>query len=131
MRAILDTNILIASAGGEPGRPDLAGIESRISSVSVTELAFGLAVCTDRERATRGVRLARILAVYGPGKSYDDVAGASFRLLTEVVVGAGRDPRTGVLARMIAATAHSLGASLVTRDEGMAVYGSVLDVLRR
>ena len=129
MRAILDTSVLLASH--EEGLPDLSGIDSRISSVSISEMQLGLAASKGMVRAVREERLHRIMGVYGPGLPYDDTAAASFGTLTALVLEQGQSPRAAVLDRMIAATAHSLGVALVTRDKRFTVFDSILRVIVR
>ncbi len=129
MRAILDTSILLAAAA--EGIPSLTGIDSKISSVSISEMQLGLVMSEGVERAARSARLQRILGIYGPGASFDDSAAASFGVLTALVVQQGQSPRAAVLDRMIAATAHSLGVALVTRDKRLTVFDSLVDVVLR
>lgn len=83
MRAILDTSVLLASQ--EEGLPDLSGIDSRISSISISELQLGLATTSGMVRALREERLHRIMGIYGPGLPYDDLAAARFGTLTALV----------------------------------------------
>ncbi len=129
MRAILDTSVLLASA--EEGIPDLSGIDSKISSVSLSEMQLGLVVSEGVERAMRTARLQRIMAIYGPGRPFDGSAAASFGILTAMVVEQGQSPRTAVLDRMIAATAHSLGVALVTREARLTVFEPAVSVVLR
>lgn len=114
MRAVLDTSVLIAN---DAGRPDLVGLEGRVSSVSYGELHFGVAVAaTEPDRRNRLARLQRILAVYGPGIAFDDLVASSYGYLSGISHAAGKRSRTRVADLMIAATAHSLGVPLVTRN---------------
>lgn len=129
MRAILDTSILLATVA--EGIPDLTGIDSKISSVSLSEMQLGLVVSEGVERAARTARLQRIMGVYGPGVAFDDAASASFGTLTALIVEQGQSPRAAVLDRMIAATAHSLGVALVTRDNRLVVFESLVAVILR
>ena len=129
MRAVLDTSVLLASAA--EGIPDLADIDSKISSISISEMQLGLVLSEGVERAARAARLQRILGVYGPGIAFDDAAAASFGILTALVVEQGQSPRVAVLDRMIAATAHCLGVALVTRDKRFTVFESLVPVVLR
>lgn len=114
MRVVLDTSVLIAD-GSE--RPDLTGLEGRVSSVSYGELHFGVAVAvTEPDRRNRLARLQRIIAVYGPGIAFDDVVASSYGYLYGISHAAGKRSRTRVADLMIAASAHSLGVPLVTRN---------------
>lgn len=114
MRAILDTSVLVADA---KARPDLTGIEGRVSSVTYGELNFGIAVSKTAEgSASRLARMQRIIAVYGSGVPFDDLVAASFGYLFGVSRQAGKRSRTRVADLMIAATAHHLGVPLITRN---------------
>ncbi len=81
------------------------------------ELNFGVAVArTAQAGALRLSRMQRIIAVFGSGVPFDDLVAASFGLLYGVAHAAGQRSRTRVADLMIAATAHHLGAALVTRN---------------
>ena len=114
MRAILDTSVLLADA---KARPDLTGIEGRVSSVTYGEMNFGVAVAKSTEAsASRLARMQRIIAVYGSGVPFDDLVAASFGYLSGVSFMAGKRSRARVADLMIAATAHHLGVPLITRN---------------
>lgn len=116
MKALLDTNILIAGDdGADP--PDLRGFAGLcVSSVSYSELASGVVISTGIVRARRRARLNALRATFGAGLSYDDACVEEFSLLTELVVSNGGSHRAHVLDRMIAATARAHGLVLVTRN---------------
>ena len=115
-RALVDTSLLIA-AGGEERIPDLTGFAGlRVSSLSYSELAGGIAATTGAVRARRRARLSDIQQVYGTGLPYDDDCAREYLLLTELVVAAGASHRAHVLDRMIAATARAHGLVLLTRN---------------
>ena len=91
MRAILDTSVLLA---GAEARPDLTGIEGRVSSVSYGEMNVGVAMATTVEgRASRLARMQRITAVYGSGVPFDDLVAASYGYLFGVSHQAGKRSR--------------------------------------
>ena len=114
MRAILDTSVLLADTNS---RPDLTGIEGRVSSVTYGEMNFGVAVArTPEGSASRLARMQRIIAVYGSGVPFDDLVAASFGYLFGVSYMAGKRSRARVADLMIAATAHHLGVPLITRN---------------
>jgi predicted nucleic acid-binding protein len=116
VRAILDTSVLLAGANS---RPDLTGIEGRVSSVSYGEMNFGVAVAKTAEgSASRLARMQRIIAVYGSGVPFDDLVAASYGYLFGVSYMAGKRSRTRVADLMIAATAHHLGVPLITCNPG-------------
>ncbi len=130
MRAILDTSVLLADA---KTRPDLSGIEGRVSSITYGEMNFGVAVAKTAEgRASRLARMQRIVAVYGSGVPFDDLVAASFGYLFGVAHRAGNRSRTRVADLMIAATAHHLGVALITRNPAdFEAVGSHVEVVAR
>ncbi|WP_378148497.1 PIN domain-containing protein [Cnuibacter sp. UC19_7] len=128
MRAVLDTNILIAGAFA----PAEGVTEVAISSVSYAELRFGIAaVATDPvRRVERQLRFDAIAERFGAGLPFDDRAAVHYGYLTELVLAAGRSPRGRALDLMIAAVALSNEAALVTRNpHDFQGLGSVLRVL--
>jgi predicted nucleic acid-binding protein len=95
--------------------PDLEG-ELAISVVSVVELQFGVLVTADSAiRAERLRRLSRLQRRFDPLPVDDDVA-MSYGQLAAAVTESGRQPRSGVMDLLIAATAHAHGARLYTRN---------------
>lgn len=110
MKAVLDTSVLIAS-----DVPRLEG-ELAISAASVAELHFGVLVTTDAEvRAERLRRLVGLQRRFDP-LPVDDAVAASYGRLAAAIVEGGRQPRSRVMDLLIAATAHSRGARLYTRN---------------
>lgn len=110
MRAILDTNLVIAT----DVRP-LPG-ELAISVVTIAELHFGVLVA--REQAVRAERLRRLSVLqrnFDP-LPVDDAVAASYGQLAAAVVAAGRQPRARTMDLLIAATAHAHTARLYTRN---------------
>ena len=108
MRAILDTNVLIA------GGLDSIDAELAISVVSLAELQFGVLAATDPvERARRLQVLSGVERRFDPIPVDVDVA-SSYALLCAAVSAAGRQPRARSLDLLIAATAHARRAALVT-----------------
>lgn len=74
MKAILDTSVLVSA-----DKPDLAGLEWRISSLSYAEMHFGLTVARDdHERNQRMLRFNRVLSLYGNGMAFDDRVAGSY-----------------------------------------------------
>jgi len=130
LKAIVDTSILLADANA---KPDLTGIEGRVSSVTYAEMNFGVVVATTAEgRASRLTRMQRIIAVYGSGVPFDDAVAASFGFLSGVSHLAGKRSRRRVADLMIAATAHHLGVPLVTRSAGdFSAIGNHVQLLER
>lgn len=130
MRAVLDTSVLLADGSN---LPDLTDLEGRVSSITYGELHFGVAVTSAAtDRNSRLARLQRILAVYGPGIPLDDLVASSYGLLYGISYAAGQRSRTRVADLMIAATAHSLGVPLVTRNPGdFDAIGDQVEILVR
>jgi predicted nucleic acid-binding protein len=113
VKLVLDTSVLIG--GPLPAAEEDA--EVMVASVSFAELGFGVAVTADpSERLVRQSRLERLREAFGPGLPFDDRAAAMFERLCELVVAAGRSPRSRLLDLMIAATAYVNDAGVVTRD---------------
>lgn len=114
MRAILDTNVLIA--GGFVAPAGLTDVS--ISSISYAELEQGVSR-PDLDRATtaeRRLQVMEIRRVFGKGLPFDDVAAQYYGRIVEAVYAAGRSPRGRVADLMIAATAKTYGAAVVTRN---------------
>ncbi len=110
MKAILDTSVLIAT-----DVPPLDG-ELAISSASLAELHFGVLVTADTAiRAERLRRLSYFQRTFDALPVDDDVA-ASYGQLAAAVAAVGRQPRSGVMDLLIAATAHAHSARLYTRN---------------
>ncbi|RTL67964.1 MAG: type II toxin-antitoxin system VapC family toxin [Pseudonocardiaceae bacterium] len=110
MRALLDTNLVIAPAVGP-----LTG-ELAISVVTIAELQFGVLVA--KEPAVRAERLRRLSVLqrsFDP-LPVDDAVADSYAQIAAAVVTAGRQPRARTMDLLIAATAHAHGARLYTRN---------------
>lgn len=111
MRAILDTNLLVAESLTHPG------YEVAVSSLSWAELRFGVRKASEPvERARREARVARLHALLGPGIPFDDAAADAYETVCGLVLAAGRDPRGRAIDLMIAATAVAAGAGVITRN---------------
>ena len=110
MKAILDTSVLLATNVAE-----LEG-ELAISAASLAELHFGVLVTADAAiRAERLRRLSDLQRNFDALPVDDDVA-ASYGQLAAAVASSGRQPRSRVMALLIAATAHAHTARLYTRN---------------
>lgn len=110
MRALLDTNLVIAPAVGP-----LTG-ELAISVVTIAELQFGVLVA--KEPAVRAERLRRLSVLqrsFDP-LPVDDAVADSYAQVAAAVIMAGRQPRARTMDLLIAATAHAHGARLYTRN---------------
>lgn len=110
MRAILDTSVLIAT-----DVPALEG-ELAISAASLAELNFGVLVTSDANiRAERLRRLSEFQRRFS-ALPVDEAVATSYGQLAAAVVASGRQPRSGVMDLLIAATAHAHAARLYTRN---------------
>lgn len=108
-RAVLDTSVLIGAT--DPGE-----LEGAISTVSLAELHFGVAVAPDPdERARRSQRVGVIEATFDALPVTTPVAREWGRLAAAVVDRGGR-PRRRALDLVIAATANVHGAALLTAN---------------
>jgi len=96
---------------------DLSGLVCQVSAVSYAELHFGVqAAGSEPVRLARQHRLTVIQATYGHGLAFTDDTAHHYGLLCGRLRQLGRSPRGRALDLMIAATALSLGVTLVTRN---------------
>lgn len=110
MRAVLDTSALIAT-----DVPALDG-DLAISAASLAELHFGVMITADPAvRAERLRRLSELQRTFD-ALPVDDHVAVSYGELAAAVATTGRQPRSGVMDLLIAATAHAHGARLYTRN---------------
>ncbi|GAA2181086.1 hypothetical protein GCM10009785_14550 [Brooklawnia cerclae] len=111
MKAILDTNLLVAESLSHPG------YEVAVSSLSWAELGYGIRKTADPvERARREARIARLRTVLGPGVPFDDSAATAYETVCGLVLAGGREVRGRAIDLMIAATAAAHGAAVITRN---------------
>lgn len=118
MKALLDTNILIASASALEEDPQLARFTGlSVSSLSWAELVKGLHTTTSlSEFKARAARLQALRATFGEGLAFNDsCVNAYDRILAAVT--AGGTARAHVMDRLLAATALAHDLTLVTRDK--------------
>ncbi len=119
MRALLDTNVLIALLKADEVTPNLSGFTGlMISSLSFSELYMGVATAGANSlvRRAREDRIAKIRATFGAGLPYDDTCALAFGVVSEEVLRNGALPKSHVVDKMIAATAMAHGLALVTRN---------------
>ena len=110
MRAVLDTSVVIAS-DVSPLDGDLA-----VSTATLAELHFGVLVARDDAvRAERLRRLALVERLFDP-LAVDEAIARSYGQLAAAAAQVGRQPRARVMDLLIAATAHTHGARLYTRN---------------
>lgn len=110
VRGVLDTSVVIASEVS--ALPE----EAAISAATIAELHFGVHLArTDRERRARVRRLAEIEASFDP-LPIDAAVARTYGMLAHLVANAGRQPRRRAMDLLIAATAHTHGVPLYTRD---------------
>ena len=110
MTLVLDTSVLVA------GEPVATPEPLAISVVTVAELRFGTLVARDPDEVGRRLaRLAAIEAEFDP-LPVDGAVGASYAHLAAIVHRSGRPSRGRALDLLIAATAHTLGAGVATRN---------------
>lgn len=110
VRGVLDTSVVIASEVS--ALPE----EAAISAATIAELHFGVHLArTDRERHARVRRLAEVEACFDP-LPIDAAVARSYGMLAHLVVSAGRQPRRRAMDLLIAATAHTHGVPLYTRN---------------
>ena len=111
MRAVLDTNLLVAEELSHPG------YEVAVASLSWAELGYGVRTASDPvERARRETRISRLRTVLGPGLPFDDAAADAYETVCGLALSGGREVRGRVIDLMIAATAVAHGAAIITRN---------------
>lgn len=110
MRGLLDTSVVIA--GQVTRLPD----EAAISAATLAELHFGVHLSPDdRTRHLRLRRLTEVEARFDP-LPIDAAVARSYGALAHLVVTGGRQPRRRAMDLLIAATAHTHGVPLFTRN---------------
>ncbi len=110
VRAVLDTSVVIAS-DVSPLDGDLA-----VSTATLAELHLGVLVARDDAgRAERLRRLALVERLFDP-LAVDEAVARSYGQLAAAAAQVGRQPRARVMDLLIAATAHTHGARLYTRN---------------
>ena len=110
VKAILDTSVVLST-----GLQRLEG-ELAISSATLAELHFGVLVTTDPTVRAERLRRLSVLQRTFDAVPIDDAVAASYGMLAAAVASAGRTPRGRVMDLLIAATAHTHGARLYTRN---------------
>lgn len=111
MKAILDTNLLVAESLTHPG------YEIAVSSLSWAELGYGIRKASDAaERARREARVSRLKVLLGRGIPFDDACAEAYETVCGLVLAYGRSVRGRVLDLMIASTALAHGAAVITNN---------------
>ncbi len=131
MRALLDTNILIARSSPTERAVDLSGFSRTfVSALTWSELTRGLHATSSLDHYKE--RLARIDAArhtFGSGLAFDDECVAAYDRILARVSSRGGNVRARVLDRMIAATAIVHDMTVITRDQsGFAGLEGLVDV---
>ena len=123
MRAVLDTSVLI----GNDAPP--AGVESSISTVSITELHYGVLVASDDDvRALRVARLGLIEARFPDPLPLNDRVAREWARLQAAVTHRGGKRRRRSADLAIAATANVHGAALLTHNlEDFTIIADLVD----
>ncbi len=111
MKAILDTNMLVAGALTH------RDYEVAVSSLSWAELGHGVRKAADPvERARRESRIVRLRALLGRGIPFDDASAEAYETVCGLVLASGREVRGRAIDLMIAGTAAAQGAVVITRN---------------
>lgn len=111
MRAVLDTSVVISGPLAHPG------FELSVSALTWAELEYGTSKTTDPlERARRTRRNEHRREILGEGLPFDDAAAIHYGTVCELVMAQGRQVRGRTVDLMIAATAASHGAAVITRN---------------
>jgi toxin FitB len=88
-----------------------------VAAVTIGNLAFGLHVADPIASVQREQRYRDVLATYDP-VPYDAAAAHWYGAIAATVKRNGRNPRPRMGDLMIAATARSIGAAVLTRNPG-------------
>ena len=124
VKAILDTSVVLST-----GLQRLEG-ELAISSATLAELHFGVLVTTDPTVRAERLRRLSVLQRTFDAVPIDDAVAASYGMLAAAVASAGRTPRGRVMDLLIAATAHTHGARLYTRNaDDLVGIESLVDIV--
>ncbi len=118
MKALLDTNILIAGGSTGEAAPDLSGFDELcVSALSWAELFKGLHTTTDlAEYKARAARLNALRGLFGAGIPFDGNCADAYDAVLARCVAAGPSARSHAIDRMLAATALANDMTFVTRD---------------
>jgi predicted nucleic acid-binding protein len=111
---LLDTSVVID--WDDPAVAAALPDESAVSAITLAELAAGPHLAsTGPESARRQTRLQQIEASFAP-LPFDAAAARSYGQVVAAVIEIGRSHRPRVADLLIAATAHSNGLALYTRN---------------
>jgi predicted nucleic acid-binding protein len=111
---LLDTSVVIDL--DDPAVAAALPDESAVSAITLAELAAGPHLAsTGPESARRQTRLQQIEASFEP-LPFDAAAARSYGQVVAAVIEIGRSHRPRVADLLIAATAHSNGLALYTRN---------------
>lgn len=112
--ALLDTSVLIDL--GDPTVLAALPGDAAVSTISLAELAAGPSLAANRlERARRVAHLQQVEELFAP-IAFDRGAARSYGIVVAAVARSGRTHRSRVADLLIAATAHSRGLDLCTRN---------------
>ncbi|MBJ7399318.1 type II toxin-antitoxin system VapC family toxin [Mycolicibacterium sp.] len=123
---LLDTSVVID--WHDPAVGSALPDEVAISAVTAAELAAGPLLAGDPvEAARRQARLQEVEAKFEP-IPFDAAAARSYGLVAAAALGKGPHPRTRFADLLIAATAHTHGLDLYTRNA--ADFGGLEELIR-
>jgi len=134
VKALLDTNILIATGSpGEPA-PNLDGFDDLlVSTLSWSEMTRGvhaaksITVYRERHRILQALQ-----AMFGPGLPCDDTCLPAYDTVMGRVADRDGDVRAHLTDRLLAATAITHELTLVTRNvDDFTMFDDLLDVVER
>lgn len=103
--------------------------EAAISAATLAELHFGVLVATtDEKRRARLRRLAEIESRFET-MQIDEAVARSYGVLAELVLRAGKKPRTRTMDILVAATGHAHGVAVYTHNRGdFSVFDQVMKI---
>ena len=125
---LLDTSVIIDWA--DPAVLSALPDESAVSAITLAELAAGPHLASTRvESARRQARLQQVEATFEP-LPFDASAARSYGQVVAAITQVGGSHRPRVADLLIAATAHSNGLALYTRNpDDFAGLGRLIEVI--
>jgi len=126
--ALLDTSVVID--WDDPAVTGALPEEVAVCAITLAELAAGPHLsASSSERARRQARLQQLESIFEP-LPFDAPAARSYGQIVAAVVETGRSHRRRIADLLIAATAHSNGLALYTRNpDDFAGLGDLINIV--
>jgi predicted nucleic acid-binding protein len=134
VKALLDTNILIATGSPSEPVPNLDGFDDLlVSTLSWSEMTRGVHAAKSITVFRARHRILQALqATFGAGLPYDDTCLPAYDTVMGRVADRDGDIRANLTDRMLAATAITYDLALVTRNvDDFRSFDDLLDVVEQ